>query len=170
MRPILRRCITAQQFFQLAAKNVVPTLIVARFLCVFSPPTLLSEDMRRELARQEWEKEEEEAMNKPIGPVHYQDIRFDGKFDIHWWPLSGRFQFQSIWGARITSLQSLNYQFLKSRTYSPSSNKQKEKAVACERCAMRLMIKPAVLFRPNPQLVSIQQGFICSPKTTLVKL
>ena len=70
--------------FQLAAKNVVPTLIVARFLCVSSPPTLLSEDMRRELARQEWEKEEEEAMNKPIGPVHYQDIRFDGKFDIHW--------------------------------------------------------------------------------------
>lgn len=41
------------------------------------PPTLLSEDMRRDLARQEWEKEEEEAMNKPIGPVHYQDIRFD---------------------------------------------------------------------------------------------
>ena len=40
--------------------------------------------MRRELARQEWEKEEEEAINKPIGPVHYQDIRFDGKFDIHW--------------------------------------------------------------------------------------
>ena len=84
MRPILRRCITAQQFFNSPKKNVVPTLIVARFLCVSSPPTLLSEDMRRELARQEWEKEEEEAMNKPIGPVHYQDIRFDGKFDIHW--------------------------------------------------------------------------------------
>ncbi|XP_078373818.1 coiled-coil domain-containing protein 174-like isoform X2 [Oculina patagonica] len=42
-----------------------------------SPPTLLSEDMRRELMRQKWEKEEEEAMNKPVGPVHYQDIRFD---------------------------------------------------------------------------------------------
>ncbi|XP_020617786.1 coiled-coil domain-containing protein 174-like isoform X1 [Orbicella faveolata] len=41
-----------------------------------SLPTLLSEDMRRELMRQEWEKEEEEAMNKPVGPVHYQDTRF----------------------------------------------------------------------------------------------
>ena len=40
---------------------------------------LLSEDMRRELMRQKWEKEEEEALNKPVGPVHYQDIRFDGK-------------------------------------------------------------------------------------------
>ena len=30
--------------------------------------------------RQKWEKEEEEAMNKPVGPVHYQDIRFDGEF------------------------------------------------------------------------------------------
>lgn len=27
--------------------------------------------------RQQWEKEEEEAMNKPVGPLHYQDIRFD---------------------------------------------------------------------------------------------
>lgn len=60
------------------------TLIVPTFVFASSPPTLLSEDMRRDLARQEWEKEEEEAMNKPIGPVHYQDIRFNGKFDIHW--------------------------------------------------------------------------------------
>ncbi|XP_067855074.1 coiled-coil domain-containing protein 174 [Heptranchias perlo] len=37
--------------------------------------TLLSEDMRRELQRQQWEKEEEEALNRPIGPVHYEDIR-----------------------------------------------------------------------------------------------
>ncbi|XP_029358473.1 coiled-coil domain-containing protein 174 isoform X2 [Echeneis naucrates] len=37
--------------------------------------TLLSEDMRRELQRQEWEREEEEAMKKPIGPIHYEDIR-----------------------------------------------------------------------------------------------
>ncbi|XP_068696263.1 coiled-coil domain-containing protein 174-like [Montipora foliosa] len=42
-----------------------------------SPPTLLSEDMRREMTRKQWEKEQEEAMNKPVGPVHYQDIRFD---------------------------------------------------------------------------------------------
>lgn len=37
--------------------------------------TLLSEDMRRELQRQQWEKEEEEALSKPMGPMHYEDIR-----------------------------------------------------------------------------------------------
>lgn len=40
--------------------------------------TLLSEDMRRELQRQEWEREEEEAMKKPVGPIHYEDIRGQG--------------------------------------------------------------------------------------------
>ncbi|KGL73212.1 Coiled-coil domain-containing protein 174, partial [Tinamus guttatus] len=37
--------------------------------------TLLSEDMRRELQRQQWEREEEEALRKPMGPIHYEDIR-----------------------------------------------------------------------------------------------
>uniref|UniRef100_A0A8C9TDM5 Coiled-coil domain containing 174 n=1 Tax=Scleropages formosus TaxID=113540 RepID=A0A8C9TDM5_SCLFO len=37
--------------------------------------TLLSEDMRRELQRQQWEQEEEEAMKRPVGPVHYEDVR-----------------------------------------------------------------------------------------------
>ncbi|NXY85215.1 CC174 protein, partial [Alcedo cyanopectus] len=37
--------------------------------------TLLSEDMRRELQRQQWEKEEEEALRQPMGPIHYEDIR-----------------------------------------------------------------------------------------------
>ncbi|NXA06222.1 CC174 protein, partial [Sapayoa aenigma] len=37
--------------------------------------TLLSEDMRKELQRQQWEKEEEEALRKPMGPIHYEDIR-----------------------------------------------------------------------------------------------
>ncbi|NXX39562.1 CC174 protein, partial [Tricholaema leucomelas] len=37
--------------------------------------TLLSEDMIRELQRQQWEKEEEEALRKPMGPIHYEDIR-----------------------------------------------------------------------------------------------
>ncbi|XP_039402716.1 coiled-coil domain-containing protein 174 isoform X1 [Mauremys reevesii] len=37
--------------------------------------TLLSEDMRRELQRQQWEREEEEALKKPVGPIHYEDIR-----------------------------------------------------------------------------------------------
>uniref|UniRef100_A0A3Q2DRB5 Coiled-coil domain containing 174 n=1 Tax=Cyprinodon variegatus TaxID=28743 RepID=A0A3Q2DRB5_CYPVA len=42
---------------------------------VSSDKTLLSEDMRRELQRQEWEREEEEAMKRPVGPIHYEDIR-----------------------------------------------------------------------------------------------
>ncbi|KAK6474095.1 coiled-coil domain-containing protein 174-like [Huso huso] len=37
--------------------------------------TLLSEDMRRELQRQQWEEEEEAALKRPIGPLHYEDIR-----------------------------------------------------------------------------------------------
>lgn len=34
--------------------------------------------MRRELQRQQWEKEEEEALRKPMGPIHYEDIRENG--------------------------------------------------------------------------------------------
>lgn len=46
--------------------------------------TLLSEDMRRELQRQEWEREEEEAMRKPVGPIHYEDIRGQGYCQSVW--------------------------------------------------------------------------------------
>ena len=42
-------------------------------------PDLLSSDMKREMERKEWEKEEEEAMSKPVGPVHYADVRHKGK-------------------------------------------------------------------------------------------
>lgn len=42
---------------------------------VTNEKTLLSEDMRRELQRQEWEREEEEVMKRPVGPIHYEDIR-----------------------------------------------------------------------------------------------
>ncbi|XP_012680402.2 coiled-coil domain-containing protein 174 [Clupea harengus] len=37
--------------------------------------TLLSEDMRREIQREEWEAEEEESMKRPVGPIHYENIR-----------------------------------------------------------------------------------------------
>ncbi|KAL1272611.1 hypothetical protein QQF64_028473 [Cirrhinus molitorella] len=37
--------------------------------------TLLSDDMRREMQREEWEREEEEQMKKPVGPIHYENIR-----------------------------------------------------------------------------------------------
>lgn len=39
---------------------------------------LLSSDMRRELLRKQWEKEEEELKNKT--DVHYQDILFNGLY------------------------------------------------------------------------------------------
>ncbi|KAG9473131.1 hypothetical protein GDO78_014337, partial [Eleutherodactylus coqui] len=37
--------------------------------------TLLSEDMRKEMQRQQWEQEEEEALKRPMGPLHYENIR-----------------------------------------------------------------------------------------------
>jgi hypothetical protein len=38
-------------------------------------PELLSEDGRREILRQKWEKEEEENMKKT--DIHYNDVLFD---------------------------------------------------------------------------------------------
>ena len=38
-------------------------------------PSLLSEDMRRELLRQKWEQEEEENLKKT--KIHYKDVLFD---------------------------------------------------------------------------------------------
>lgn len=40
--------------------------------------TLLSDDMRREMQREQWEKEEEEQMKRPVGPIHYENIREQG--------------------------------------------------------------------------------------------
>ncbi|KAI5615011.1 coiled-coil domain-containing protein 174, partial [Silurus asotus] len=37
--------------------------------------TLLSDDMRREMQREQWEREEEEQMKRPVGPIHYENIR-----------------------------------------------------------------------------------------------
>ncbi|XP_049622247.1 coiled-coil domain-containing protein 174-like [Suncus etruscus] len=45
------------------------------FLSPANEKSLLSEDMRKELQRQEWEEEEREALKRPMGPIHYEDIR-----------------------------------------------------------------------------------------------
>ncbi|XP_030633311.1 coiled-coil domain-containing protein 174 isoform X1 [Chanos chanos] len=37
--------------------------------------TLLSDDMRREMQREQWEREEEDQMSRPVGPIHYENIR-----------------------------------------------------------------------------------------------
>lgn len=41
--------------------------------------TLLSADMKRELRRQQWEKEVEQSGN---GPVHYANVQFDGELHL----------------------------------------------------------------------------------------
>ncbi|XP_037379496.1 coiled-coil domain-containing protein 174 [Talpa occidentalis] len=45
------------------------------FISPANEKTLLSEDMRKELQRQQWEEEEREALKRPMGPLHYEDIR-----------------------------------------------------------------------------------------------
>jgi hypothetical protein len=35
--------------------------------------------MKRELIRKKWEQEVQDALDKPVGPVHYQDILFNGE-------------------------------------------------------------------------------------------
>lgn len=54
--------------------------MIVPFRKTSSEKHLLSEDMRRELQRQEWEREEEEAMKRPVGPIHYEDIRAQGYY------------------------------------------------------------------------------------------
>uniref|UniRef100_A0A2K6EZI3 Coiled-coil domain containing 174 n=1 Tax=Propithecus coquereli TaxID=379532 RepID=A0A2K6EZI3_PROCO len=48
------------------------------FVSPANEKALLSEDMRRELQRQQWEEEEREALQRPVGPVHYADVRENG--------------------------------------------------------------------------------------------
>uniref|UniRef100_A0A8C5KIU4 Coiled-coil domain containing 174 n=1 Tax=Jaculus jaculus TaxID=51337 RepID=A0A8C5KIU4_JACJA len=45
------------------------------FVSPANEKSLLSEDMRKELQRQQWEEEEREALKRPMGPIHYEDIR-----------------------------------------------------------------------------------------------
>lgn len=56
--------------------------IVIVFLLLYSQQTLLSDDMRRELMRKKWEQEVQDALDKPVGPVHYQDVLVDGKSEF----------------------------------------------------------------------------------------
>ena len=49
-----------------------------------SLPDLLSSDMHREMIRKKWEAEEEEMRSRGPGPLHDQNIKFDGKvYDVH---------------------------------------------------------------------------------------
>ncbi|KAM3915182.1 coiled-coil domain-containing protein 174 [Leptodactylus fuscus] len=66
--------------------------------------TLLSEDMRREMQRQQWEQEEEEALKRPIGPVHYENIRDHEARELG----VGYFSFAQDEGARRKQMDTLN--------------------------------------------------------------
>ena len=44
--------------------------------------THMSADMRREQMRQKWEAEEEAALNKPVGDVHYANVQYDGEAQL----------------------------------------------------------------------------------------
>ena len=53
----------------------------------------MSADMKRELQRQQWELEAEEALSRPAGPVHYADIRYNGKSNLSlmgWYTLAAK--------------------------------------------------------------------------------
>ncbi|XP_072136765.1 coiled-coil domain-containing protein 174 [Mobula birostris] len=95
--------------------------------------TLLSEDMKRELQRQQWEKEEEEALSRPIGPVHYEDIRQNEARELG----VGYFAFARDEGTRkkqIETLDMLREQTMDQRT-KREKLKEKRKAMLCARLA-----------------------------------
>ena len=49
--------------------------------CRSPTPDLLSDDMRRERERRRWEEEQAQQdadLDKPVGPVHYQNLQQGG--------------------------------------------------------------------------------------------
>ncbi|XP_060691729.1 coiled-coil domain-containing protein 174 [Hemiscyllium ocellatum] len=83
--------------------------------------TLLSEDMRRELQRQQWEREEEEALNRPIGPVHYEDIRQNEARELG----VGYFAFARDESARKKQIETLD--MLREQTMGQRTKREKLK-------------------------------------------
>ena len=45
-------------------------------------PDLLSEDMAMERERRRWEEEVEEKLDRPVGPIHYEQLRQGGELAI----------------------------------------------------------------------------------------
>uniref|UniRef100_UPI00398E7E32 coiled-coil domain-containing protein 174 n=1 Tax=Pristiophorus japonicus TaxID=55135 RepID=UPI00398E7E32 len=83
--------------------------------------TLLSEDMRRELQRQQWEKEEEEALSRPIGPLHYEDIRQSEARELG----VGYFAFSRDESARKKQIETLD--MLRDQTMDQRTKREKLK-------------------------------------------
>ncbi|XP_078063093.1 coiled-coil domain-containing protein 174, partial [Mustelus asterias] len=83
--------------------------------------TLLSEDMKKELQRQQWEKEEEEAMSRPIGPMHYEDIRQNEARELG----VGYFAFARDESARKKQIETLD--MLRDQTMDQRTKREKLK-------------------------------------------
>ncbi|XP_022251431.1 coiled-coil domain-containing protein 174-like isoform X2 [Limulus polyphemus] len=76
---------------------------------------LLSDDMRKEIIRQNWEHQEKEALSQPVGPTHYENVRYDEVRDHG----VGYFSFSTEEGERqkqMETLKSLREQTVKQRT------------------------------------------------------
>ncbi|XP_028907781.1 coiled-coil domain-containing protein 174 [Ornithorhynchus anatinus] len=89
--------------------------------------TLLSEDMKRELQRQQWEEEEKEALSRPMGPIHYEDLRENEARQLG----VGYFAFardKSLRNKQMETLEMLREQTTDQRT-KRENIKEKRKAV-----------------------------------------
>ena len=84
-------------------------------------PSMLSEDMRRELLRQKWEKEEQENLEKRS--VHYQDLRFD-EARTHG---AGFYQFSRDEGQRAEQKDALDQRHQETELAREEAKKTKKK-------------------------------------------
>nr|XP_033781849.1 coiled-coil domain-containing protein 174 isoform X2 [Geotrypetes seraphini] len=87
--------------------------------------TLQSKDLKRELQRQQWEKEEEEALKRPIGPMHYEDIRENEARQLG----VGYFAFsreQELRGKQMETLEMLRDQTVDQRVKSENLKKKRK--------------------------------------------
>lgn len=67
-------------------------------------PELLSDDMKKEIIRQKWEDQEKETLSQPVGPTHYENVRYDEVRDHG----VGYFSFSMDEGERQKQMETLN--------------------------------------------------------------
>ncbi|XP_028413136.1 coiled-coil domain-containing protein 174-like [Dendronephthya gigantea] len=90
--------------------------------------TLLSDDMRRDMIRKKWEEEVQEALDKPVGPVHYQDMMF-GETRQHG---VGYYKFSKVEEERQEQQTALN----KLRAQTEQQRNKREKLLEKRKAAM----------------------------------
>ncbi|OWF54814.1 coiled-coil domain-containing protein 174-like [Mizuhopecten yessoensis] len=113
-------------------------------------PTLLSEDMRREIQRQKWEEEAQANLN---GPVHYSNVQFD-EIRNHG---TGFFQFSKTEETRLKEMETLGD--LRQQTLDERSRrerlKEKRKAMLDARLAK---VKQRKQKKEGGVLISTESG------------